>query len=72
MPSDGFSGAEIEQAVVSACFDAYAERRALGWADLEHAVRSTVPLSVTQAEQVDTIRRWAATRAVGATAQATA
>jgi ATP-dependent 26S proteasome regulatory subunit len=67
--TDGFSGAEIEQAVVSACFDAFAERRPLAWGDLEHAVRSTVPLSVTQAEQVDTIRRWAATRAVGATAR---
>ena len=65
--TDGFSGAAIEQAVVSACFDAYAERRALSVQDLQRAVVSTVPLSVTQAEQVATIREWAASRAVAAT-----
>ena len=52
---------------MSACFDAYAERRALSVQDLQRAVVSTVPLSVTQAEQVATIREWAASRAVAAT-----
>jgi hypothetical protein len=65
--SEGFSGAEIEQAVVSACFDAFADRRAVTEADLVRAVRNTVPLSVTQAEQIAATRAWAATRAVGAT-----
>ena len=64
--SQGFSGAEIEQAVIAACFDAYSERRELALEDLAHAVRSTVPLSITQAEQVDAVRQWAATRAVPA------
>ena len=64
--SQGFSGAEIEQAVIAACFEAYSERREMCLDDLAHAVRSTVPLSVTQAEQVAAVRQWAATRAVPA------
>lgn len=66
--SEGFSGAEIAQAVISACFDAFAERRAVVAEDLHKAVRNTVPLSTTQAEQIVRIREWASTRAVSATA----
>ncbi|HEX5741225.1 MAG TPA: AAA family ATPase, partial [Pilimelia sp.] len=66
--SAGHSGAEIEQAVVTAIFDAFAERRPLHRDDLVRAVVSTVPLSVTQAERIAEIRRWAETRAVAATA----
>lgn len=67
--SEGFSGAEIAQAAIAGCFDAYAERRPLEMTDLERAVRNTVPLSVTQAENINRIRDWAATRAVSATAE---
>jgi ATP-dependent 26S proteasome regulatory subunit len=66
--SDGFSGAEIEQAVIAGLFDAFAERRPLGRDDLVRAVVNTVPLSVTQAERVSAIRGWAENRAVAATA----
>lgn len=66
--SEGYSGAEIEQAVVSALFDAFAERRQLNEGDLTHALQNMVPLSVTQAEQIATVRAWAAKRAVAATA----
>jgi ATP-dependent 26S proteasome regulatory subunit len=66
--TEGFSGAEIEQAVIAACFDAFSERRPLVPADLHKAVSNTVPLSVTQAEQISRIRTWAADRAVAATA----
>jgi len=65
--SEGFSGAEIAQAVISGCFDAYADRRALLVDDLHRAIRNTVPLSVTQAEQITRIREWATSRAVAAT-----
>ena len=65
--SEGFSGAEIEQAVVSACFDAFAARRPLTVEDLHRTVTGTVPLSVTQAEQIIRIRQWAEKRAVAAT-----
>lgn len=66
--SEGFSGAEIAQAVISATFDAFSERRPVSREDLMTAVHNTVPLSVTQAEQIRAIRQWAETRAVAATA----
>lgn len=66
--SEGYSGAEIEQAVIGGLFDAYAERRPLTEDDLTTALSNMVPLSVTQSEQIQTIRHWAATRAVAATA----
>src|SRR5690606_34795338 len=66
--SEGYSGAEIEQAVIAALFDAYAERRPLRADDLTRAIVNMVPLSVTQAERINGIRRWAEKRAVAATA----
>jgi len=66
--TEGYSGAEIEQAVVAGLFDAFAERRPLRETDLRRAVDNMVPLSVTQAEQIAAVRSWAATRAVAATA----
>ncbi len=66
--SEGYSGAEIEQAVVAAMYDAFAEQRAVGEADLFQALLAMVPLSVTQAEQIDAVRIWAQNRAVAATA----
>nr|BFE66245.1 AAA family ATPase [Dactylosporangium thailandense] len=66
--SNGYSGAEIEQAVVAALFDAFSERRPLHQEDLLRATAATVPLSVTQSEKLGAIRDWARTRAVAATA----
>lgn len=66
--TEGYAGAEIEQAVVVGLFDAFAERRPLTERDLFRAAENMVPLSVTQAEQIVAIRAWAATRAVAATA----
>ena len=64
--TEGFTGAEIEQAVISACFDAFDGRRALTAEDLQHAIATTVPLSVTQAEDILALRTWADMRAVSA------
>ena len=66
--TEGYSGAEIEQSVISACFDAFDGRRPLTALDLERAITNTVPLSVTQAEQIDALRAWADVRAVAASA----
>ncbi|SCF34079.1 AAA+-type ATPase, SpoVK/Ycf46/Vps4 family [Micromonospora viridifaciens] len=66
--SEGYSGAEIEQAVVGGLFDAFSERRALHRDDLLRALAAMVPLSVTQAERINAVRSWADTRAVAATA----
>ncbi len=67
--TEGFSGAEIEQAVIAGLFEAYNERRPLVVQDLYSAVETTVPLSVTQEEQIIRIRAWADVRAVAATAK---
>lgn len=66
--SANYSGAEIEQAVVGGLLDAFGERRPLYVDDLVRAVASMVPLSTTQAEKIATLRAWAKTRAVAATA----
>ncbi len=66
--TEGFSGAEIEQVVISSCFDAFHERRALSGDDLLREISKTVPLSVTQAEQIAALRAWADVRAVAASA----
>lgn len=64
--SDGCSGAEIEQAVVSATFAAYAQGVALTASHVEAELRATTPLSVVMAEKVAQLRAWAAPRTVPA------
>jgi hypothetical protein len=64
--ADGFSGAEIEQAVVSALYEARAGRFPLDSAAVVTALRSTRPLSVVRAEAIDALRAWAAGRCVPA------
>lgn len=67
--TEGFVGAEIEYAVIAALFEAFSEDRGITTGDFEKAIRNTVPLSVTQAEQIRGIREWANLRAVAATRQ---
>ena len=67
--SEGFSGAEIEQAVISALYEAFFADRGLRREDLLKSLRETVPLSVTQRENILQLRQWAAERAVLATAK---
>jgi SpoVK/Ycf46/Vps4 family AAA+-type ATPase len=61
--SHGFSGAEIEQVIVSALYDAFDQGRDITTDDLLHNIRSSVPLSRTMKEQIDELRQWASTRA---------
>lgn len=61
--STGFSGAEIEQAIVAALYDAFSEGVEVSQAHIEHALRASVPLSRTMADGIDDLRSWAATRA---------
>lgn len=65
--SEGFVGAEIEQAVISALYEAFFNKRNLKNNDLYNAIKNTVPLSVTQKEQIKSLRDWANVRAVSAT-----
>jgi SpoVK/Ycf46/Vps4 family AAA+-type ATPase len=64
--TDGFSGAEIEQAVMAGLHKAFAEKRQLTTEDLLEIVRNSPPLSVTMAEKVAGLRRWALDRCVPA------
>ena len=62
--TEGFSGSEIEQAIVSAMYTARAQGRAPLQADLLAEIHQTRPLSVLLAETVEALRRWAADRTV--------
>ncbi len=62
--TDGYSGSEIEQAIVSAMYNAHAKREALTQADLIAEIRATRPLSVVMSEKVQELRAWASTRTV--------
>jgi SpoVK/Ycf46/Vps4 family AAA+-type ATPase len=62
----GWTGAEIEQCVVSALTAARLQDRELRDVDLLNTTASVVPLSKTMKEQVDMIRNWAFDRAVRA------
>ncbi len=64
--SEGFSGAEIEQAIVAGLYTAFSQKQQLTTEILIAEIRGTQPLSVTRAEDIQAIRDWAKTRAVAA------
>lgn len=64
--SEKFSGAEIEQAVVSAVYTCSARREPMSTAHIEHALTTTVPLAVMLAEKIEALRQWAKERTVAA------
>jgi AAA+ superfamily predicted ATPase len=71
--SDGFSGAEIEQAIISGLFDAFSRGGELDTQTLLASLAETVPLSKTMSEDLSRLRTWAQGRArpaSGVTAQA--
>ncbi|MFN5854620.1 MAG: AAA family ATPase [Pseudanabaenaceae cyanobacterium] len=61
--TDGYSGAEIEQAIIAAMYEAFAQDREFNQLDIISAVKSTTPLSRTMTEQVNGLRDWARLRA---------
>jgi hypothetical protein len=67
----GFSGAEIESAVQTALYAAFACKQELSTEDLLTALSSTVPLSITRAEEIAQLRAWAKDRAVWASSPET-
>ncbi len=64
--TEGLSGSEIEQVVVSALFEAYAKQKELDERELIIAASSIVPLSTTMREEISRLERWASDRAVAA------
>ncbi len=61
--SEGFTGSEIEQAVIEALFDAFDSGKNLGNGGIIRVIQGTVPLSVTMAEQIKSLRKWSDHRA---------
>jgi len=64
--AEGFSGAEIEQAVNSALYAAFSRKAALTTEMVLKEIRATYPLAVTMREKVETLRAWARDRTVPA------
>ncbi|MFP5502100.1 MAG: AAA family ATPase [Candidatus Sericytochromatia bacterium] len=63
---EGFSGAEIEQGLIAALYDAFEENRPLTTEDLLKAFAVTVPLSRTASGAIERLRAWARENARGA------
>ena len=64
--TEGFSGAEIEQAIVSALYEAHALQQPLATDHIHAEVSRTRPLAVVMADKVNRLRAWAADRTVPA------
>ena len=60
---DGFSGAEIEEAIISGLFDAFSKGADLDTEILRAGLAETVPLSRTMSEELNRLRTWAQGRA---------
>ncbi len=64
--SEGFSGAELEQVVVSALYAAFAGSQPVDTALLLGEISATKPLSGTMRERIEELRAWASERTVPA------
>jgi AAA+ superfamily predicted ATPase len=64
--SGGFSGAEIEQSIIAGLYTAFDKKQQLTTEILLAEIHSTQPLSVTRAEEIESIRAWAKSRTVPA------
>ena len=61
--SEGFSGAEIEEAIISALFDSFSRQIPLDTNIVRASLAETIPLSRTMNEELSRLRNWAAGRA---------
>jgi len=61
---EGFSGAEIEQAVVAALYAAHAMKQPMNSEHIKTEIEQTKPLSVVLSEKISVMRNWAAGRTV--------
>jgi ATP-dependent 26S proteasome regulatory subunit len=60
--AEGFSGAEIEQAIVEGLYEAFGERGELSQAHIVRAIEATFPLALTMKEDISRLREWARDR----------
>ncbi len=64
--SDGYTGAEIEQAILSALHGAFSNKDDLTTEAIVEAIEGSPPLSVTMREKIAALRQWADGRCIGA------
>jgi SpoVK/Ycf46/Vps4 family AAA+-type ATPase len=64
--SEGFSGAEIEQAIVAAYYSSTSQQKTLHTSDLLEEIARTKPIATIIAEDIAALRTWASTRTVPA------
>jgi len=64
--TEGYSGAEIEQIVISALYDAFDEERKICMEDLTINIEKCMPLSKTMREKIEWLKEWANGRAIKA------
>lgn len=57
--TEGFSGSEIEQVIISALYDAYDQGKELQMEHLEQSIKDTYPLSLLMKEEIERRRHWA-------------
>ena len=57
--SEGFSGAEIEQVIIDALYNAFDAQRDLTEEDILRSITQTLPLSRTMSDQITALRQWA-------------
>lgn len=60
--ADGYSGAEIEQAVIGGLHEAFSRGQDLANGHIEATLAASPPLSVTMAERIAALREWARER----------
>lgn len=60
--TEGFNGAEIEESIIAALFDAFSSQQDLNTEIIKHAISETVPLSKTMSEELNRLRTWATGR----------
>ena len=60
--AEGFSGAEIEQAVVAGLYHAFGEGTDLRQVHVMKAIEESVPLSATMGEEISRLREWSKNR----------
>jgi SpoVK/Ycf46/Vps4 family AAA+-type ATPase len=67
--TEGFNGAEIEQAVNGAMMEAFSSNRPVNEQDIVISAGNIVPLSITMREEIGRMERWAYNRAIPASKQ---
>ena len=65
--TEGYSGAEIEQVVLTAMVESFHRKQSPNQKDMEDSAEETVPLSVTMEEKIFQLREWARPRCRPAT-----